>query len=257
MQNNEQKIASAHAYKEKGNEWFKSGNFKKALVQYNTAIAFTKGLPGRNDGLEGVSQMALQSVPESEKINDEAGVIVKELDVVLKTNIATCHIKLNNSGGAVEAAKHALRLKPDHWKASLRLAEANLMTNDVDKTMAQLDETTRMINRVYSDANGSSNFPANAIETAHTAVARLREKAIKVDKVAQKKQKKAFGGVFERLARETHSKVDIIGSGSGEGCSDDKANGAADDEKAVQGEIMAAFIKDREQKTSGEMDTSS
>ena len=57
-----EKIEKAQALKEKGNEFFKAQNFKKALVQYNTGIAYTKGLPGRDDGLEGLSSLALMSV---------------------------------------------------------------------------------------------------------------------------------------------------------------------------------------------------
>jgi hypothetical protein len=43
-------------YKEKGNEHYKAGFYKKACVSYSTAIAYTKGLPGRTGGLDGMSQ---------------------------------------------------------------------------------------------------------------------------------------------------------------------------------------------------------
>ena len=107
-----EKIASAQALKEKGNEFFKAQNFKKALLQYNTGIAYTERVPGRVDGLD---------------ITPEEKLTFRELEVILKTNISTCHIKLKNGPRAIEAAKQALALNPKYWKAALRIAEATLL----------------------------------------------------------------------------------------------------------------------------------
>ena len=60
------KIEMAVQYKEKGNERFKLGQFKKAIVSYSTALSYTKGLPGRKIEFEGMSKLAADNTKTNE-----------------------------------------------------------------------------------------------------------------------------------------------------------------------------------------------
>ena len=178
---NQGKIDTAIEYKNKGNEWFKEGAFKKAIVQYSTAFAFTKGLPGRKQGLEGVSQLAMNETHSSDdQITPEQDSAVTELEVVLKTNIVTCYIKLGNPVKALETVREALMMAPTAWKTLMRKAEALLLLHDPDKALLAL-------------AEASKNAPD---EAAETAIQRVREKAVNMNKVDIAKQRKAFGNIF-------------------------------------------------------------
>lgn len=185
---NQGKIEKAVSYKNMGNEHFKDGKFKKAIVSYSTALAYTKGLPGRKQGLEGVSQMAMQHTHSADDlITPEQDAAIIELEVVVKTNIATCHIKMEKPVQALEAIREALALNPKAWKSLLRKAEAVLLLHDPEKAITIL-------------AEASENAPD---EVAHTAIAKLKEKAAKMIKQQEAKQRKAFGNIFEKAREET------------------------------------------------------
>ena len=46
----EGKLLRATAHKDEGNEYFKGGNYKKAISCYAKVVAYTKGLPGSKRG---------------------------------------------------------------------------------------------------------------------------------------------------------------------------------------------------------------
>lgn len=184
---NQGKIDKATDYKNTGNQHFKDGKFKKAIVSYSTAIAYTKGLPGRKQGLEGVSQMAMQNAHSVEdQITPEQEVAIVELEVAIKTNISTCYIKLEKPVEALEAVREALALNPKAWKTLLRKAEAVLLLNDPEKALTILAEA----DQCATD------------EVAHTAIVKLKEKATKILKQQEAKQRKAFGNIFEKARGE-------------------------------------------------------
>jgi tetratricopeptide (TPR) repeat protein len=184
---NQGKIDRAVELKNSGNEYFKDGKYKKAIVTYSTAFAYTKGLPGRKAGAEGMAQMAMkESHAAEDMITAEQESFITELEVVMKTNIATCHIKLNDAVKALEVIREALAVNPTAWKTQLRQAEATMMLHHPEKALKILDDAAK-------------NAPD---EAAQTAIAKLREKATKTIKQEEAKQRKAFSNIFEK-ARET------------------------------------------------------
>lgn len=180
---NQGKIDRAVELKNTGNQYFKDGKFKKAITTYATSMAFTKGLPGRKSGAEGMSQMASKEVHATEDlISPEQDTFINELEAVIKTNIATCHLKLNDAIKALEVIREVLAVNPTAWKAQLRQAEAQMMLHNPEKALKILDEA-------------SKNAPD---EAAQTAIIKLREKATKTIKQEEAKQKKSFSNLFER-----------------------------------------------------------
>lgn len=174
------KLAVATDYKNKGNAYFKEGKYNKAIVNYSKALAYTKGLPGRKEGLEGVGSMAADAIT-GEKITPEVEKDVSNLEVVLKTNIATCYIKTSNGIKALEVIREALAIRPTAWKSLMRKAEATILIGDYDKANTILDEAS---------ANGPD-------ESGIVAINAVRERALKLSKKADAKQKKAFGKIFD------------------------------------------------------------
>lgn len=184
------KIEMAKELKDLGNDNFKNQLFKKAITNYSKALAFTKGLPGRSQGLEGMSQMAMKN--SGEKLSADLEVLVSELDVILKTNIAACYLKLNDSEKAMQFSREALVLNPKAWKSLMRKAEAYMLINDFEKAIQVLEE---------ADTNAPD-------EAAHTSIAKVKERAQKLSKQAVEKQRKAFGGIFERARAEAAKDTD-------------------------------------------------
>ena len=140
---NSGKIERAVELKNEGNEFFKVGNFKKAKTKYYTALAFTKGLPGRTNG-DSMGKMASKEVyKEDELVSPEQEAFIIEFEATTKTNIATCFLKLNDAANAIECTREALLLKPNGWKAQLRQAEASIMLHYPERAVSILDAATK------------------------------------------------------------------------------------------------------------------
>ena len=187
---NQGKIDLAVTLKNKGNDLFKEGKFKKAIVEYSKALSFTKGLPGRKEGLEGLSQMAMsESYSVEDLITPEQNNFINELDVIIKTNISTCYIKLNNSIKALEIIREALLINPKAWKSLLRKAEAIMLINDTDKALIILEDALK-----YAPD-----------ENACIAINKMKEKVLKTIKTEEAKQRKAFSNIFEKARQQTEN----------------------------------------------------
>eukprot|EP01038_Epipyxis_sp_PR26KG_P006229 gene6229-8584_t len=182
------KVEVAKTYKEEGNEHFKNGNYKKAVSSYGKSMAFIKGLPGRKSNLEGMTKMAAEAIP-TEVISDELNHAIDDLEVVLKTNLATCYIKLDNPTKALENIKNALDLNPLAWKAILRKGEAIMLKKDYEKAIAIFDDVL--------------NNPALAdTDPVRQSILKTKEKALKLNKQEELKQKKSFSNIFERASQQ-------------------------------------------------------
>ncbi len=110
-----ERLQQAKAFKDQGNEFFKSGNIAKARVKYATGLAFTKGLAGRemNNG-ESMAQLAAQS--QGEKLSKKLHSELNEFDAIAYSNIAMCYLKLDKPHEALTAARNALSFNPNYWK---------------------------------------------------------------------------------------------------------------------------------------------
>ncbi|KAJ1431003.1 hypothetical protein B484DRAFT_418587 [Ochromonadaceae sp. CCMP2298] len=214
------KIEKAADYKNQGNECFKEGAYKKAMVNYSKGLAFTKGLPGRSKGMDGLSKMAMENCKAKETITPEQDAACNELEVILKTNIATCCLRLDNPQKALIAAKEALDINPSYWKGLLRKAEALLCLKDLDRAAQALTEAA-----------------AIAPEEAFIAIKGLKERLAKQRKVEVAQQRKAFGNIFATKGEGKEGEKDGGGEGKeGEGKDGEGAGDGKEGEEGGEGD---------------------
>lgn len=192
------KIEMAMDYKMRGNELFTSELYKKAIVEYSKAISFTKGLPGRKQGLEGVSRVASDSTGSNEdKITPEQEVATIDLEVTVKTNITTCYLKLNNGTKALDTIKEALVLRPMAWKSLMRQSEAYLLLGLTDKAMKSIDLALSSNRSTDNNQLIDSNIETNLLK--------VKEKIKKQMKKEDLHQRKTFGKIFEKANDDSNS----------------------------------------------------
>lgn len=182
-----------------GNEFFSRELYKKAIIEYSKAISFTKGLPGRKQGLEGVSRVASDSTGSNgDKITPEQELATIDLEVTVKTNITTCYLKLNNGTKALDTIKEALVLRPMAWKSLMRQSEVYLLLGLTDKAMKSIDLALSS-NRSTDNNNQliDSNIESNLLK--------VKERIKKQIKKEDLHQRKTFGKIFEKANDESYS----------------------------------------------------
>ncbi|RHY43128.1 hypothetical protein DYB37_009885 [Aphanomyces astaci] len=114
-----EKIAEADLLKQQGNLYFKAGLFKKANQHYVKIFLYVNGLSVAGDGMSSYAKGAANaSASESE------GVAITQLKLAAHSNMAMCHLKLDNPDKAIEQADKVLAIAPGHVKALLRKAQA-------------------------------------------------------------------------------------------------------------------------------------
>lgn len=179
----EGKIASARKYKDEGNEAFKEGKFNKARSKYATALAFTKALPGRptTGASDPITQLAASN-RHSPALAKEQIAELDELDSTLKTNIATCYIKLADGSQALRYSIEATELKPGNWKAFWRKGEAYQLLRNNEKAIEAFDQAISLA----------------PDETFRSSIQKSKARTVQVMKSEKEKQKKAFANIFEK-----------------------------------------------------------
>lgn len=181
-----------------GNELFTRELYKKAIIEYSKAISFTKGLPGRKQGLEGVSRVASDSTGSNEeKISPEQEIVTIDLEVTVKTNITTCYLRLNNGTKALDTIKEALVLRPMAWKSLMRQSEAYLLLGLTDKAMKSIDLALSSNRSTDNNQLIDSNIETNLLK--------VKDKIKKQMKKEDLHQRKTFGKIFERANDDSNS----------------------------------------------------
>ena len=97
-------IATALDLKAKGNEAFKAGNYKEAMVHYHQIFMYVHGFSeGSGSG---------QSMPgqTTQPVSAELMGQIKELKLVHFSNLAMCHLKLGNVLKARDNSSKALAI---------------------------------------------------------------------------------------------------------------------------------------------------
>lgn len=179
------KLQQANIHREEGNAHFKSGMFKRAISCYGKALAYTRGLPGSNRGLDGIAAMSTQTVSHEHKVSKEDENKAIEIEVAVQSNIAVCYINLGKADAGLEYANKAIASNANYWKAYLRKGECQVMLNQLDEAEA----TFKAAQKLCVEDAGLSKIS--------TLMHRLKQ----LQKIEFQKQKKAFNGIFEKAQR--------------------------------------------------------
>uniref|UniRef100_A0A0W0FMP2 Uncharacterized protein n=1 Tax=Moniliophthora roreri TaxID=221103 RepID=A0A0W0FMP2_MONRR len=118
----ESKLATAKDYKDKGDQAFKTGDIKAALMNYHHALAYLQGLDK-----SALKQISMASPQAMQRAEGEAMSEKTEVDEILEkvyANMSACHIKNGNWKRAQETAEKALAKNDKNWKAMFRKAKA-------------------------------------------------------------------------------------------------------------------------------------
>jgi Tfp pilus assembly protein PilF len=105
-----------------------------------------------------------------------------EIETIVETNIATCHLKLLNAKQAIEHADRALTLNASYWKAILRKAEAQILLKNYDSARSLLTSAQALV---------TEEAWITKIQKEFTRIASLEKKE-------DAEQRKKFAGIFDR-----------------------------------------------------------
>jgi len=120
----EEKLQIALKSKEKGNEFFKTGDLSKALYQWYTALNYVNGLYGLSKHQEKAAN---------------------ELKLTIYNNMATAHIKQGKHDKAIAELNKVLEIDSHNVKALFRRGKAYLADNDLDRARIDLERVRDLV----------------------------------------------------------------------------------------------------------------
>ncbi|KAG0271089.1 hypothetical protein BGZ95_001169 [Linnemannia exigua] len=168
----EEKMNTALAKKDQGNDAFKNGDIKNALTHYHLAVLGLSGLDNQMSGMPMMSAMQ----PQTGNATEAQKNVIKTNLAVVYSNMAACHLKNNNYKRAIEVCDTALKHDPTNVKAKFRRAQAKLAEGNLAGAEADL----------------------NALGEKVPGVKAELDKLKKKSKDADEKQRKSMGGFLSR-----------------------------------------------------------
>ncbi|KAJ1668590.1 hypothetical protein IW140_002658 [Coemansia sp. RSA 1813] len=156
-------------HKEAGNQ-----HFKAALKQYHFALLHLRGLDA--------SAMSVATPKDPETMKEE-DVTEQEKELsAISSNMAACHMRLQRYDRVVTYSEQALKHNPFNIKAKFRLAQSHVREGALEKATKVLDELEKQ-------------SPGDA------GIAAERRNILVKEKQAEDKQRKEFGGMFDRAKK--------------------------------------------------------
>ncbi|KAL1923507.1 uncharacterized protein VTP21DRAFT_8487 [Calcarisporiella thermophila] len=166
-----EKIAAASAKKDSGNEHFKKGDIREALRSYHEALLCVHGADK--------SSIIPTGVATDSKGKGEVAKLLSQI----YNNIAACHIKNENWQRAFESSQKAVENDSRNIKARFRRAQSALSLGKVEIAREDLEEVIK-------------NSPDDP------GVKREQKRLQAIMKSDEKKQRRQFANLFERMADE-------------------------------------------------------
>lgn len=167
-------IAKALDLKEKGNEAFKNGDYKKAMTAYHEIYMYVHGYS------EGSARVPGQTTVQ---VTREEMAQIQELKLAHHCNLAMCHMKIGNIPKALANCSKALAIDHNNVKALFRRGKCHALLGALDEAKADLDRLLLL-------------DPGNK-----EAIRELRELKVRFASHRKKEQKK-FAGMFDKLSAE-------------------------------------------------------
>jgi len=129
------KLRSANELKEAGNEFFRNGEYQKAVGKYTKVFAYTSGLkmPPFIGGDE--SKVISRGRPDISK--DESSTI-DAITLSTNLNLAACYVKLKDGEKAFKFAEKAVAADQKNPKAFFRRGQAWQLKGDFDNAEKDL-----------------------------------------------------------------------------------------------------------------------
>jgi len=173
----DEKMAEALDYKEKGAAAFKAKDFQLALEHYDEALSF---LPGETEDFDSSDDDMEMDKPKEADDGEFAGKAL-ENKIKLQLNASLCLFKLQDYAGAVERGEAVLALDEKNVKALYRIGSAQLENGNYDAAKGALKDALKL-------------DPGN--KDVVKALGTLKKK-IKDQKA---KEKSTFGGIFGKVS---------------------------------------------------------
>ncbi|KAA1467621.1 TPR-like protein [Dentipellis sp. KUC8613] len=132
-----QKLGIAKQKKDAGDQAFKAGNLKEALMGYHQSLLYLQGID--KSGLKTALAPPVAEASGAEKEKTE----VDEMIEKIYANMSACHIKQENWKRAQETAEKALAKNPDNFKALFRKGKALGEQGYFERAESILEEVAR------------------------------------------------------------------------------------------------------------------
>lgn len=118
----EEKIKISLELKQKGNDFIKIGEYKKACHLYNKIFLYINGLNSNvGDVLSGGNQ--------TKKPKNQQEIEIQQLRISVHLNLSLCYLKLQNYKRSLDNVQKVLQLDPDNKKAIFRRGQSYLGLN--------------------------------------------------------------------------------------------------------------------------------
>lgn len=168
----EERLREAAELKERGNAFFKAGEFRKAAQQYRRVFAYVDGLVAAGSDMQ-------QYATPGNVLSKELGERVLETKATTWKNLANVYLRTDEPARALECADKALALVEKDAKAHLRRGQALLRLKRWDKAKTALLRADEL-------------QPNDAVVRAELARWQTESRAWREEQSAKERQ--AFGG---------------------------------------------------------------
>eukprot|EP01119_Soliformovum_irregulare_P004527 TRINITY_DN1555_c0_g1_i1.p1 TRINITY_DN1555_c0_g1~~TRINITY_DN1555_c0_g1_i1.p1 ORF type:complete len:215 (+),score=71.83 TRINITY_DN1555_c0_g1_i1:58-702(+) len=159
----DKKLEKANTEKEAGNEFFKTGEFRKAMYHYHQGLLNLKGLVGLT--------------PEEKSRSDAS-------TVTICNNMAAVHLKESKWDKCIKSCNEVLAIQPNNPKALFRRGKSYLSNNDLDKAGVDLEK-------------------AHNLDPTDKAIPQLLDILKKKNAVSEKKAAAFFSNMFTAMKNDT------------------------------------------------------
>lgn len=142
-----EQLRQAEAHKEEGNQFFKDGNYKKALGAYHKVFCYVNGLqvPSPTSSVESKDgdSSPSRSPPSSSQVPKERVEDLRKLKQSSRLNMAACYLRLEEHQKCVDACSKALELGSSA-KAYFRRGQAYLELRNLSGAKNDLERAREL-----------------------------------------------------------------------------------------------------------------
>jgi FK506-binding protein 4/5 len=157
-----EKLEQSDVLKKRAGELFKDGHYRAAMKKYNLIADYLQ-TPTYTD--------------ENDKKKAE------ELKLSAQSNIALCHLKLNDHAECIRACEKALEIDPKNEKCLFRRGQSQLSMSNYDEAVKDFQEVLKL--------NPSNSAAKQLIQTCREQI-----------KAYQQKEKQLYLNIFSKMAKQ-------------------------------------------------------